>query len=283
MENEKPCSRVRPRSPSDEDNESRDPKIPRLTPKRDPALLYYRQSALCEEPLCIDAVKKIMVLGDSYSANTRDSWVGFLVERIPSASRPSVDNFARPGATAEHDLDTQVKRLFGKTPSASSVDGESLIVAWFGINDCGTTDDADDLEQIVERIFDALHDLYVKWKGKNFLLIDVPPMHRSPGGVDVGMDDERYIAWNEAFLSQAKEFAETAANASTYVVSAYRIIGDILDNPEAHGLLQDTIESLSEYDSDASEEEEKSEDEGDDESNPGSSAGRKEKDGKVAM
>ena len=45
--------------------------------------------------------------------------------------------------------------------------------------------DADDLGPIVEQIFEAMHDLYIKWKARAFLLIDVPPMHRSPGGNDV--------------------------------------------------------------------------------------------------
>jgi len=44
--------------------------------------------------------------------------------------------------------------------------------------------DADELEPIVEQIFEAMHDLYIKWKARSFLLIDVPPMHRSPGGID---------------------------------------------------------------------------------------------------
>jgi len=44
--------------------------------------------------------------------------------------------------------------------------------------------DAHELEPIVEHIFEAMHDLYIKWKARSFLLIDVPPMHRSPGGID---------------------------------------------------------------------------------------------------
>jgi len=42
--------------------------------------------------------------------------------------------------------------------------------------------EADELEPIVEQIFEAMHDLYIKWKARSFLLIDVPPMHRSPRG-----------------------------------------------------------------------------------------------------
>ena len=50
-----------------------------------------------------------------------------------------------------------------------------------GINDCGSTD-ADELEPIVESVFDAVHDLYVKAGARNFVLVDVPPIDRSPQG-----------------------------------------------------------------------------------------------------
>ena len=54
-------------------------------------------------------------------------------------------------------------------------------VVALGINDCGRTP-SDELEPIVEGIFDTLHDLYVKFGARNFVLIDVLPIDRSPGG-----------------------------------------------------------------------------------------------------
>ena len=56
-----------------------------------------------------------------------------------------------------------------------------IAVISLGINDCGGTS-SDELEPIVEAIFDILHDLYVKVGARNFVLIDVPPIDRSPGG-----------------------------------------------------------------------------------------------------
>lgn len=139
------------------------------------------------------------------------------------------------------------------------------------ISDSNT--DAVDLEPIVEQVLDAMHQLYIKWKGHSFLLVDVPPMHRSPGGtsrsafachtdalihtcpnitgIDLGFDDERYTSWNKELLSQARYFAESTAHASVYVASSYNIIADFLDRPEAYGL-QDSIEEFH-HDSDSSE------------------------------
>jgi hypothetical protein len=56
----------------------------------------------------------------------------------------------------------------------SPLDNRSLVVF--------SRTDADELELIFEQIFDTMHDLYIKWKARSFLLIDVPPIQRSPGG-----------------------------------------------------------------------------------------------------
>jgi hypothetical protein len=41
---------------------------------------------------------------------------------------------------------------------------------------------ADELEDVVEILFDAMHELYVKAGARNFLIVDVPPLDCSPGG-----------------------------------------------------------------------------------------------------
>ena len=64
-------------------------------------------------------------------------------------------------------------------------DVDLALVFFLGINDCGRTP-SDDLEPVTEVIFDVLHDLYTKFGAKNFVLIDVPPVDRSPGGMGTG-------------------------------------------------------------------------------------------------
>lgn len=76
-------------------------------------------------------------------------------------------------------------------------------------------------------------------------------------GVDLAIDDVRYTTWNEELLSQAKEFADGAAQASVFVASSYKIISDILDDPKAYGLRDDIGDDT---DSDDEEEEEQDRD-----------------------
>jgi lysophospholipase L1-like esterase len=124
-------------------------------------------------------------------------------------------------------------------------------VFYLGTNDCGRTP-SDELEQIVETIFDTLHDLYVTAGARNFVLIDVPPIDRSPGGngdlsrlplvasdiihpaveSDSAEDiKERVETWNELLRSQAKDFAEGSEKATIFVFSSHRVLTEVLDEP----------------------------------------------------
>ncbi|KAF5334530.1 hypothetical protein D9611_013811 [Ephemerocybe angulata] len=233
------------------------------------------------EPLTFDRYKRWVILGDSYCSTTSKNWIGRLLERNPGPknSRPVVHNFAQGGDTVEDDLDSQLARLFKVLSPADTSEGKAmskvLFVIWMGINDCGrTSTDVDDFPDIIEKIFDAMHNLYVKYSARAFLLIDVPPMHRSPGGLELGMDEERYEQWNEELLTRAKtEYSGDKTEASVAVVSSYTIISDILDNPDKYGL-EDSIEEFKEEDSDEErtsdeeEEDEKEDEEEDDKLKP---------------
>jgi hypothetical protein len=57
---------------------------------------------------------------------------------------------------------------------------------------------------------------------------------------------ERYDTWNEQLLEQATTFANSATQASVFVVSAHHIVSDILDHPEEFGLVNAAGEGGSE-------------------------------------
>ena len=179
-----------------------------------------------------------------------------------------VHNFAFPGATAEEDLPTQFSRFKSSFPDLA-LKGDNTVycttstydtaancgtyepaVLSLGINDCGRTF-SDELEPIVEAIFDVLHDLYVKFGARNFVLIDVIPIDRSPGGkgnpeyppkpqltlrlaADSGSTGdfmERVETWNALLSSQAEEFAKDGEKATVFVFSFHRVLTEVLDEP----------------------------------------------------
>lgn len=66
---------------------------------------------------------------------------------------------------------------------------------------------------------------------------------------------ERYDTWNQELLAQASEFSKSASNASVFLVSAHRIISDILDKPKEFGFSSDSEGSEKLFDDDRDDDE----------------------------
>ncbi|KAF7431187.1 hypothetical protein PC9H_006908 [Pleurotus ostreatus] len=151
-----------------------------------------------------------------------------------------VSNFAFPGATAETDFPKQLSRFLEKTdgkvdqPRRASLDpGEATYVIFLGINDCGAMG-SEDLESIVESIFDVLHRLYLKCNARNFILFDVPPTDRSPQAVDRDLSavlEDNITTWNDALRAQAIEFGSSNKDVTVFLFSAHQVLTDVLDDP----------------------------------------------------
>ena len=135
-----------------------------------------------------------------------------------------------------------------------------MTVLFFGINDCGESD-VDDLEAIVETVFESVHDLYVKANARNFVLVDVPPIDRSPQGVpgvatshyirsshitsaavDSGSSDEiakRVTTWNDLLKTQATDFGNSYEEATIILFSSHQVLTEVLEDPTEFDLSED--------------------------------------------
>ncbi|KAI0710089.1 hypothetical protein C8Q76DRAFT_624757 [Earliella scabrosa] len=189
-----------------------------------------------------ESMQTVVVLGDSYSKSYEGTtWVDHLEKRLlRQGKQTTIHNFASPGATAQDDLSTQLSAFFARfskkgSPNESprlSSDKTTYFVS-MGINDCGSTD-ADELEPIVESVFDTVHDLYVKAGARNLILVDVPPIDRSPQATDSGMSDEieeRVKTWNELLHTQATEFGTSSTEATVLLFSSHQVLSEVLDDP----------------------------------------------------
>ncbi|KAJ8507874.1 hypothetical protein ONZ45_g9790 [Pleurotus djamor] len=155
----------------------------------------------------------------------------------------NVYNYAFPGATAEHDLSTQLSKFLDLHTRLA--EDETTYVIFFGINDCGSTD-VDDLEAIMEGIFDVIHELYVKCHARNFILFDVPPVDRSPQAIDAESSStmsDRISAWNELLLAHAKAFARSTRAATILVFSMHHVLTEVLDDPLEYDFSEDDVEN----------------------------------------
>ncbi|CAL1711289.1 unnamed protein product [Somion occarium] len=207
-------------------------------------------------------LRSLVVFGDSYSSEDSEletsvwvtHFVNSLLERAKIKNQVNSShtkrklktrNYAKPGDTAREDLPVQLSRFFSdhskaETGKSSQLPKESLYVLWFGINDCGAEDD-DEREETVDLVFDAMHDLYVKADARNFLLIDIPPVHRSPlaetySEFQSSIWEDRIEDWNERLREQAVEFATSGSQATVFLYSSNHILTKILDKPLEYGL-----------------------------------------------
>jgi hypothetical protein len=79
----------------------------------------------------------------------------------------------------------------------------SLFALWIGINDLSESSSP---VQPIRTLFQLMSDLYIAG-ARNFLLIDCPPIHRTPAAdPDIGPSSERFEAWNNLLFSQAQFF-----------------------------------------------------------------------------
>ena len=132
-----------------------------------------------------------------------------------------------------------------------------MLVILIGINDCGSGT-VDELDAIVETIFDIAHDLYVKAAARNFVLVDMPPIHRSPQGTElpkfcdtrltslIGVEsgstneiEEHVIRWNNCLRARAIEFGTSSKEATVFLFSSNEALTEVLDDPTEFDLSED--------------------------------------------
>ncbi|THU92330.1 hypothetical protein K435DRAFT_829659 [Dendrothele bispora CBS 962.96] len=152
-------------------------------------------------------------------------------------SHASVCNLSVPGATAEDDLANQVTDyLCSRNKSSTSTNPkEDNYVFFFGINDCGNTEECL-LSDIVENIIQYADRLYSEAGARKFIFIDVPPIDRSPGGLGRGTDTlkSRVDTWNEELRNQVSQFIEDTPTATVSRFSIHGLLSAILDDPEGY-------------------------------------------------
>ncbi|PBK66961.1 hypothetical protein ARMSODRAFT_889765, partial [Armillaria solidipes] len=162
-----------------------------------------------------------------------------------------VHNLTFPSATVEDDLPRQLSRFFTcfpkKSPSNSDVPTldptKTIYVLYLGINGCGGTS-FDELESIVEALLGAVHDLYIKAGARTFVLVDVPPIDRSPGALDSSDEmQDRVETWNDLLRERASEFATSSPQAMVFVFSSHKVLTDMLDDPLEYGFGENDLDN----------------------------------------
>ncbi|KAF7362831.1 Glycosyltransferase family 32 protein [Mycena venus] len=197
--------------------------------------------------------KNLFVFGDSYSA------IGYAANLPPPTKidRNTVPyNILRtliylctimpseahvyPRAGSGGAVETQVNKNFlegyamERTAEGLPWDAaDSLFVTWVGINDCAY---AQTHEDTLELLFSLQEKLYAAG-ARVFLFIDVPPIARSPAGVNASSDiSATYMNWNSGLRRSVQDFAAAHPDARVLGFSAFDTFNRILDNPSDYGI-----------------------------------------------
>ncbi|THH10692.1 hypothetical protein EW145_g1141 [Phellinidium pouzarii] len=227
-----------------------------------------------------DVVKKLIIFGDSYSSvgydpdwpaptsdeplgvpfpgftwteggedmgdSTNPNWVGHLVTTRRKNNKPLlVYDYAVGGHTLSG-LRKQVELWFlptvGKKPDwAPWGADDTLFVMWIGINDCAY---GSEHASNIRRLFGLQEALYESG-ARNFLLIDVPPIHHSPAfsyalRSDPGVGNP-YDKWNDELHKGAEAFHTKHPEITLLMYSSWEIFNKVNRDPEAFGFSEEDI------------------------------------------
>ncbi|KAJ7872968.1 hypothetical protein B0H13DRAFT_1633694 [Mycena leptocephala] len=218
-----------------------------------------------------NSLKNLFIFGDSYSAvgfaanlppptkidrNTvpyksltyadidGTNWVGYLLMQHDPHPDLLVHDYAVGGARVpalgRGAVETQVNQNFlAGYAMDRAADGlpwnaaDTLFVTWVGINDCAY---AQTHEDTLDLLFSLEEKLYVAG-ARIFLFIDVPPIGRTPAGVNASSDiSATYMNWNSTLRQSVQNFVSTHPDARVLTFSAFDTFTRILDNPKQYNI-----------------------------------------------
>ncbi|PSR77349.1 hypothetical protein PHLCEN_2v7950 [Hermanssonia centrifuga] len=124
--------------------------------------------------------------GTTWAEEGQPNWVGHIVNSIKTTASVLVYDFAKGGDTidgVERQIEQQYFSELEKKPSWAPWNAsDTLFCIWIGINDCAYTR-PDGVPTKLTNLFNLVGVLYNSG-ARNFLIVDLPPMARSPSGMD---------------------------------------------------------------------------------------------------
>ncbi|KAI0670369.1 hypothetical protein C8Q78DRAFT_1035867 [Trametes maxima] len=188
-----------------------------------------------------DAPLGIEFPGVTWAEPAMPNWVGYLITEYSPYTKLLVYDYAVGGESVQG-VRKQVQVNFlprvGEKPSwAPWSAGDSLFVTWIGINDCARLE-LGDIPSDLDELFAEQERLY-EVGARNFLFMDVPPIHRTPVGATFSNTDpdfaRPYELWNTLLRARVTSFSAKHSDVTTLLFSSWNTFTRVLDDPVAHG------------------------------------------------
>ncbi|KAJ8655197.1 hypothetical protein O0I10_009065 [Lichtheimia ornata] len=226
----------------------------------------------------LNRLQTLFSFGDSYTTQNLDTitmsyacanctsaggpnWVEYLVEIHPMQywnlaynSAPISNNLVDQPRSPVIDMATQITELYPRhfvNTSYTHDPSTTLYTFWIGINDINQSAEWNDTSTLDDRLMAQYRVLlrYLESLGaKHFMLINVPPIDRSPmwsqqrqNGLFEKTIRKRVQGLNSKLAALHQDLKDTAAAGSTWMLfDAWSKFTHILDHPQRYGLTNTT-------------------------------------------
>ncbi|KAI0199771.1 hypothetical protein F4808DRAFT_471232 [Astrocystis sublimbata] len=186
------------------------------------------------------------------------NWVSYLTYKY-NASELLTYNFAYGGATVDSALvepylptvksvKEQVDTEFlpgytGSSASTTWTGDDSIFAIWIGINDVNNSfkqgkNMTDALNDEIFDVFSGLVDKMYDAGGRNYVLINVPPLERTPvvigqGDSAVALIKADVAVWNQKVVDLANSL-KAKADTNVWIYDSNESFGEVIDDPKLH-------------------------------------------------
>jgi len=166
------------------------------------------------------------------------NWVGWLISKYSKNPNLIAYDYAVGGddvsGVREQIHEEFVPHIGGKPDWARWEESNTLFVIWVGINDCAYIRDEEPIRKAIDKLIKLQLDLY-DVGARNFLLIDIPPINRSPAVQRLVDDGTPYTTWNTILRAKAKEFSVSHPETTILMFSAWDAFNRVLNWPTGYG------------------------------------------------
>ncbi|KZT35686.1 hypothetical protein SISSUDRAFT_1121437 [Sistotremastrum suecicum HHB10207 ss-3] len=148
------------------------------------------------------------------------NWVGHFIKDARAPSDILVYDYAVAGHTTDM-LPDQSARFFREQAQSQTARSPRNIVCF-----------SSDHEEPIKRITSLMEDLY-NAGGRNFLLIDIPPMNRTPAATARRSSSGTiYQKFNAALRTAGNDFVVNHQRSTVLLFSSFDLFNQVLDEPE---------------------------------------------------
>ncbi|KAF2150591.1 carbohydrate esterase family 16 protein [Myriangium duriaei CBS 260.36] len=185
------------------------------------------------------------------------NWIDYLTVQY-NQSLITTLNFAVGGATVDpvipRDIPNVKEQVFdqflpfyGSSPHFFPWMGHDTLFAFFiGINDIASTfpRDTGPLFRYIFKTYTASADAIYRAGGRNFLFLNVPPIHRTPWNLakygETGQHRGKYVAtiyhWNQLLIKLVNQFRAVHSDVTATLFNTYNFYDNLLDDPNRNPL-----------------------------------------------